>query len=41
MGGPVVVLLAHPRPGSFNHALAERVRDALAGAGRAVQFHEL
>jgi len=41
MGGPVVVLLAHPRPGSFNHALAERVREALTGAGRPVRFHDL
>ncbi|OXM70101.1 NAD(P)H-dependent oxidoreductase [Amycolatopsis vastitatis] len=41
MSGPVVVLLAHPRPGSFNHALADRVRDALAGAGRPVWFHDL
>jgi NAD(P)H dehydrogenase (quinone) len=39
--GPVVVLLAHPRPGSFNHALAERVRDALTGAGVPVRFHDL
>ncbi|MFJ9787752.1 NAD(P)H-dependent oxidoreductase [Amycolatopsis sp. NPDC101161] len=38
---PVVVLLAHPRPGSFNHALAERVRDALTSAGRPVRFHDL
>ena len=41
MSGAVVVLLAHPRPGSFNHALAERVRDVLAGAGRPVRFHDL
>lgn len=38
---PVVVLLAHPRPGSFNHALADRVRVALAAAGRPVRFHDL
>jgi NAD(P)H dehydrogenase (quinone) len=38
---PVVVLLAHPRPGSFNHALAERVRDTLTGAGVPVRFHDL
>ncbi|UOZ04669.1 NAD(P)H-dependent oxidoreductase [Amycolatopsis sp. WQ 127309] len=37
----VVVLLAHPRPGSFNHALADRVRAALAAAGRPVRFHDL
>jgi putative NADPH-quinone reductase len=37
----VVVLLAHPRPGSLNHALAGRVRDTLAAAGRPVRFHDL
>ena len=38
---PVLVLLAHPRPGSLNHALAERVHAALAAAGREVWFHDL
>ncbi|MGW3997699.1 NAD(P)H-dependent oxidoreductase [Amycolatopsis sp. NPDC004772] len=38
---PVVVLLAHPRPGSFNHALAARVVDALERAGVPVWFHDL
>ncbi|GAB3164589.1 NAD(P)H-dependent oxidoreductase [Amycolatopsis stemonae] len=37
----VVVLLAHPRPGSFNHALAARVRDTLTRSGREVRFHDL
>ncbi|MEV5719157.1 NAD(P)H-dependent oxidoreductase [Amycolatopsis mediterranei] len=37
----VVVLLAHPRPGSFNHALASRVVAALDGAGVSVRFHDL
>lgn len=37
----VVVLLAHPRPGSFNHALAARVVDALERAGVPVRFHDL
>jgi putative NADPH-quinone reductase len=41
MTGPVVVLLAHPRPGSFNHALAARVVDTLGRAGTPVQFHDL
>jgi NAD(P)H dehydrogenase (quinone) len=41
MTAPVVVLLAHPRPGSFNHALAERVVGTLTRAGRAVRFHDL
>ncbi|SFW81108.1 NAD(P)H-dependent oxidoreductase [Amycolatopsis australiensis] len=38
---PVVVLVAHPRPGSFNQALAARVRDTLTRAGRPVCFHDL
>ncbi len=38
---PVVVLLAHPRPGSLNHALADRVVAALTGAGWPVRFHDL
>jgi len=41
MTAPVVVLLAHPRPGSLNHALAERVVDTLTRVGRAVRFHDL
>jgi putative NADPH-quinone reductase len=41
MTAPVVVLLAHPRPGSFNHALAERVVNTLIRAGHAVRFHDL
>ena len=41
MTGPVVLLLAHPRPGSFNHAIAGRVRDVLVRAGRPVRFHDL
>jgi NAD(P)H dehydrogenase (quinone) len=38
---PVVVLLAHPRPGSFNHAIAERVVGTLARVGRPMRFHDL
>ncbi|MFI5589788.1 NAD(P)H-dependent oxidoreductase [Amycolatopsis sp. NPDC051758] len=41
MTAPVVVLLAHPRPGSLNHALAERVVDTLTRLGRSVRFHDL
>ena len=41
MTAPVVVLLAHPRPGSLNHALAERVVDTLTRVGRSVRFHDL
>ncbi len=37
----MLVLLAHPRPGSLNHAIAERIRATLAGAGRQVLFHDL
>ena len=35
------VILAHPRPGSFNHALAALARDTLAGLGYAVVLHDL
>ena len=35
------VILAHPAPGSFNHALARAACDALAGIGREVRFHDL
>jgi putative NADPH-quinone reductase len=38
---PVVLLLAHPRPDSFNHALARQVAGALESAGRRVIFHDL
>ena len=35
------VILAHPNPGSFNHALAQAACDALNGLGCAVRFHDL
>ncbi|KDN19619.1 NAD(P)H-dependent oxidoreductase [Amycolatopsis rifamycinica] len=41
MTAPVVVLLAHPRAGSFNHALAARVVAGLDRAGVPVRFHDL
>ena len=41
MSAPVIVLLAHPRPGSFNHALAERIAGTLERAGVPVRFHDL
>lgn len=41
MTAPVVVLLAHPRPGSFNHALATRIVGTLERAGVPVRFHDL
>ncbi|WP_327354990.1 NAD(P)H-dependent oxidoreductase [Streptomyces sp. NBC_01304] len=35
------VYLAHPRPGSFNHALAEAVAEELRGRGCEVVVHDL
>ena len=35
------VILAHPDPGSFNHALARAACDALAGLGREVHCFDL
>jgi putative NADPH-quinone reductase len=37
----VSLILAHPNPGSFNHALAEACRDTLTGLRHAVRFHDL
>ena len=37
----ILVVLAHPSPDSFNHALAAAVRDALRGDGHDVVFHDL
>jgi len=37
----ILVLLAHPQPGSFNHALAERAVSTLAACGHEVVFHDL
>ena len=37
----VSVILAHPRRGSFNHAIAETAVAALRGAGHDVSFHDL
>lgn len=37
----VSVILAHPHPGSFNHAIAETVVRALEEHGHAVIFHDL
>lgn len=36
-----LVVLAHPRPGSLNHAVADRVADALREAGLHVDLHDL
>jgi NAD(P)H dehydrogenase (quinone) len=35
------VILAHPRPGSFNHAIADTVAATLRGSGHRVAFHDL
>ncbi len=36
-----LVVLAHPKPGSFNHALADVVRRTLDVAGARVVYHDL
>ncbi len=35
------LILAHPRPGSFNHAIAATAREAMISAGHTVHFHDL
>jgi putative NADPH-quinone reductase len=37
----VSVILAHPAPGSFNHAIARTAADTLAALGHRVWFHDL
>ncbi len=37
----LLVILAHPRRGSFNHAIAEVVTRTLCSAGHRVTFHDL
>ena len=37
----VMLLLAHPRAGSYCHALAERIGDQLINLGHEVHFHDL
>ncbi len=37
----VLVLLAHPQPGSFNHAIAATVRTTLEGSGHVVDMCDL
>jgi len=37
----ISVILAHPRPGSFNHAIASAAAEALLNARRTVNFHDL
>lgn len=37
----ISVILAHPRPGSFNHAIAHTVVETLTDSGHSVAFHDL
>ncbi|MDP5238466.1 NAD(P)H-dependent oxidoreductase [Uliginosibacterium sp. 31-16] len=37
----ILILLAHPKPGSFNHAIACAIRDSLQAAGKDVILHDL
>jgi putative NADPH-quinone reductase len=37
----VSILLAHPNPGSFNHAIAQTAADALRGNGHEVRLRDL
>ena len=37
----VSLILAHPRLGSFNHAIAEMARNSLQSRGHQVSFHDL
>jgi NAD(P)H dehydrogenase (quinone) len=37
----ISLILAHPAPGSFNHALAATVDETLRDRGHTVQFHDL
>ena len=37
----ISLILAHPNPHSFNHAIAKTARDSLLSAGHTVWFHDL
>lgn len=37
----ITIILAHPRPGSFNHAIADTVAATLRKSGHAVTVHDL
>lgn len=37
----ILIVLAHPRPGSFNHAIARTLRETLEAAGKTVILHDL
>jgi NAD(P)H dehydrogenase (quinone) len=37
----ISLILAHPNPGSFNHAIAEEAKETLKNSGHQVNFHDL
>ena len=37
----ISVILSHPRPGSFNHAIAGTAKNVLEASGHTVRFHDL
>jgi putative NADPH-quinone reductase len=37
----ILIILAHPTQGSFNHAIAGTVRETLLASGHTVTFHDL
>lgn len=37
----ILVVLGHPEPGSFNHALAQAAAEALTALGHTVTYHDL
>jgi putative NADPH-quinone reductase len=37
----ISIILAHPSPGSFNHAIAERAATTLTANGHGISFHDL
>ncbi|PLK48209.1 NAD(P)H-dependent oxidoreductase [Uliginosibacterium sp. TH139] len=37
----ILIVLAHPKPGSFNHAIADTVRNTLEAAGHQVTLRDL
>ncbi len=37
----ILIILAHPDPGSFNHALADAIRQELCSHSHSVVFHDL
>jgi len=37
----ISIILGHPKPGSFNHAIAETAAETLRGLGHAVILHDL